>query len=109
MTRFFSNDYGRTWPERKTVQPATNGGIYSNIEGFFGVEGNALVDRDSKGVATRIAEVGYNADKGYKWPNDATYGILRWSTDGGRSWTNESVPKIWAGMWNLRERPTVEA
>ena len=90
---YFSSDYGRTWPERRVFPSATNGDP-------FWAEGNALVDRDENGVATRIAQLGYNLGgkeglKGY--PEDPRHAYLRWSTDGGRTWINESSPENW--LW----------
>ena len=49
--RFFSNDYGRTWPESVPVKRTAEGRP-------FYVEGNALVEYDENGTATRIAELG---------------------------------------------------
>ena len=84
--RYFSSDYGRTWLESVPVQPAPNGGP-------FYTEGNPLVDRDEQGMATRIAEIGYNSE--------ATF--VRWSDDGGRTWTDESShEQYWAGQGESR-------
>ena len=84
----FSSDYGRTWPDRVPLAKASDGESFS-------VEGNALVDRDAHGQATKIAEIGYNYPHGTKWPKDPATGILRWSDDGGRTWGNETVPAAW--------------
>lgn len=96
-TQHFSKDYGRTWNKWQTLQPAANGGTYDGTagEGFFGTEGNALVDRDSQGAALRVAQVGWNFDKGNRSFHNASNGILRWSADGGRTWTNETMPPAW--------------
>ena len=66
-------------------------------EGFFGAEGNALVDRGGHGSeAIRIAQIGWNFEKGSHWPQAATSGgLLRWSRDGGRTWTAETAPRAW--------------
>jgi hypothetical protein len=85
IRQFFTSDYGRTWTAQ-LLQPALNG------EPFNG-EGNMLVDRDSG--AGRIAAVGYNFPKGTKWPKDPSYAMIRWSTDGGRTWKDESSPSAW--------------
>lgn len=82
----FSGDYGRTWPERRPLLLAPNGEP-------FHVEGNALVDRGSRGVATRIAAIGWNFGK-LSWPAPQ-FCFLRWSNDGGRTWSNETMPKAW--------------
>jgi len=87
--RRFSSDYGRTWPESVPVPPAANGA-------FFGVEGNPLVDRDESGEATRIAEIGYNfGPEGSYQAAEPTHAFIRWSADGGRTWTDESEPMAW--------------
>lgn len=88
-TRYFSSDYGRTWPESVPKPDATNGA-------FFGMEGNPLVDRDDEGNVTRMAEIGYNFGPGGKWrPAEPTRAFIRWSDDGGRTWTDESEPMAW--------------
>ena len=98
-TEHFSADYGRTWPEWRTLQKAANGGTAvggEGVKGFFGAEGNALVDRDASGRAVRIGQIGWNFAPGSKWPKAATSGgLLRWSTDGGRTWTPEVAPAAW--------------
>jgi len=80
-TRFLSKDYGRTWDER-TPDPVST-------------EGNYLVDRDANGVATRIAGFGIMGP----WPDDITTGAftggVKWSADGGRTWSEPTIPKAW--------------
>ncbi|MBM3475425.1 MAG: exo-alpha-sialidase [Armatimonadetes bacterium] len=86
VLRLYSHDYGRTWPERVPLQAA---------EGqAWNVEGNALVDRDAEGKAIRIAEIGYKSYSSGVWPA-AFEGWLRWSGDGGRTWTDETKPAAW--------------
>jgi len=92
--QYFTSDYGRTWPDRQNLQPAASG-IWDNREGHMAVEGNALVEYDAQGKAIRIAQIGYNLDKGAKYPQDPTNGILRWSTDGARTWKDETRPQEW--------------
>jgi len=72
-TAYFSNDYGRTWPERMPAQPFGSGKSM--------VEGNPLVERDAQGNVTRIGQLGYRA--------------IRWSHDGGRNWVDELRPEEW--------------
>lgn len=88
--RFWSNDYGRTWPERMRNPPAPNGG-------HFFQEGHSMVDYDAHGNAFRIAETGSNTGpKGSRWdPAKPTCSFIRWSTDGGRTWLNETSPAPW--------------
>ena len=84
--RFFSHDYGRTWPERVPNPPAPESGA-------FGTEGNPLVERDAGGVATRIAETGHSMVGAY--PDVVMHGYLRWSDDGGRTWPHVVEPPQW--------------
>ena len=89
-TRYLSADYGRTWPERHKVQPPSNGGpVYQ--------EGNPLVETGPDGTAVRMAELLCNfGPPGTKWkPENPTVEFMRWSTDGGRSWFNETSPEAW--------------
>jgi len=84
--KYFSHDYGRTW-QCEPRQLASNGEP-------FNTEGNALVDRDANGHAERIAEAGCNLT-GEPWPFHTTNSFLRWSSDGGHTWENESQPEAW--------------
>lgn len=90
--RLFSSDYGRTWPERITVQPPS-GGEEPGAE--WGLEGNPLVDRDEHGVATRIAEIRWLYPRGANFPLAPSKGMIRFSSDGGRTWTDDLVPPSW--------------
>lgn len=90
--RYFSRDYGRRWKERMPVQfPANGRGC--------GFEGNPLVERDKKGVVTRVAETGYTHPPG-KWPKAPCEAFIRWSYDGCRTWLDEVTPKEW--QWQER-------
>jgi hypothetical protein len=98
VTQYFSKDHGRTWTERKALQPAENKGTFvdgKSHPGFWGAEGNNLVDRDSKGLATRIAQVGWNYDRGTGHPLEPANGLFRTSSDGGRTWTHAIQPAAW--------------
>ena len=86
--RFFSSDYGRTWPEHVNVPPAAEEGS------GWGGEGAPLVERDSAGNIT-IAELGYRTIVNY--PADPTMNYFRWSRDGGRTWEKAVSPKEW--LW----------
>ena len=81
--RYFSCDYGRTWPEKVLLQPLDDGEP-------FETEGNPLVDRDASGTAVRIAETGYS-----RWADNPSREYIRWSSDGGRTWDNEMMPDAW--------------
>jgi hypothetical protein len=85
--RFYSHDYGRTWPERVPVQPAREGHDFSE-------EGNFLVDRDADGLATRIAEAGYIGFDGL-YMFGPSIPAFRWSNDGGRTWGDAVFPPEW--------------
>src|SRR6266849_2813626 len=95
--QFFSSDYGRTWPEHRVLQPPTLEGSFGGVDGFFGGEGNAVVERGPDGAANRIGVIGFTYKKGTKFPADPAIGMLRWSTDGGRSWSKEKTPPEW--LW----------
>ena len=84
--RYYSNDYGRTWPQRVQLDTAPDGSQIS-------CEGNSLVDRDKKGLAVRIAETGQTESNG-PFPNTLS-GCIRWSCDGGRSREHFDWPKQW--------------
>jgi hypothetical protein len=96
--QYFSKDYGKTWTERQRLQPSANKGTQSDGKsqpGYWGAEGNNLVDRDAKGVATRIAQVGWNFDPGSTFPTAPSNSYIRWSADGGRTWSRQSRPAAW--------------
>ncbi|MSR58126.1 MAG: exo-alpha-sialidase [Planctomycetaceae bacterium] len=86
--RFFSSDYGRTWPEA-VDHPLTKAGM------TFGVEGNAWVDRDEQGRAKAILEVGWHYAPGKVHPKDDATGQFRRSLDGGKTWIDEVTPPQW--------------
>ena len=85
--RYFSCDYGRTWPERIELPRIANGTpIFT--------EGSYLVDRDEAGGAQRIAGFGIMAPR----PLDSRgpfIGGLHWSEDGGRTWSEPLLPPQW--------------
>jgi hypothetical protein len=98
VTQYFSKDHGRTWTERKTLQAAVNRGTHVDGKaqpGYWGAEGNNLVDRDNSGVATRVWQIGWNYDPGSSHPVSPANGLLRWSSDGCRTWSRETAPAAW--------------
>lgn len=97
IRQFFSYDYGRTWPESKILQPPVMPGSFGGVEGFFGGEGNAVVERGSDGVVKRIGVIGFTYKKGTKFPADPAIGMIRWSSDRGHSWSKEVTPPEW--LW----------
>jgi hypothetical protein len=86
--RFFSNDYGRTWPEN-IEHPLTKNGMPFNLEG------NAWVDRDARGKAKAILELGWHYPPGKSHPKDAAIVVFRRSADGGKTWIDEVAPPQW--------------
>jgi len=94
-SRLFSSDYGRTWPESVPVPPTSDGlGFYS--------EGNAAIDRDANGMATKVIESGCHFKPGKSHPIDDGTALIRHSTDGGRTWQGEVAPSAWK-FTTLRE------
>jgi hypothetical protein len=86
--RFFSSDYGRTWPE-SVVNPPTREGR------AFNSEGNAWVDRDDEGRAKAILELGWHYAPGKSHPKDDATVVFRRSIDGGQTWIDEVSPPQW--------------
>ncbi|MBM3755574.1 MAG: exo-alpha-sialidase [Acidobacteria bacterium] len=93
--QFFSEDYGRSWPEQRVLQPPKIEGSFAGIDGFFGGEGNAVVERGANGGPSRVGVLGFTYRKGTKFPADPAVCMLRWSTDGGRTWSTETTPPQW--------------
>ncbi|MCC6442837.1 MAG: exo-alpha-sialidase [Armatimonadetes bacterium] len=83
--RFFSHDYGRTWPERVPVPPADDGLGWS-------VEGNPLVET---GLPVRVAEIGYGYPRHQPRYAALFENRIRWSEGGGRTWGREIKPDEW--------------
>jgi len=47
-------------------------------------------------MAISMTEIGYNFGPENKWkPAKPTHAFIRWSYDGGRTWTDESEPMAW--------------
>ena len=86
--RFYSEDYGRTWPERVPLPVSPHG------EPFM-TEGNYLVDRDEAGMAVRLAGFGIMGPRPPDYPVGPFIGGLRWSEDGGRTWSKPLIPGEW--------------
>ncbi|MEW6755425.1 MAG: sialidase family protein, partial [Candidatus Latescibacterota bacterium] len=86
--RVFSEDYGRSWTD-SVEHPLTEDGH------GFGLEGNGWVDRDGRGMATAVLEIGYYLEAGKTHPTGDYTGVFRRSSDGGRTWTDEVSPPQW--------------
>ena len=84
---FFSSDCGRTW---ESIEPSgsLNGG-------HFHMEGNGYVDLGADGRPAKLWEIGWQYEEGKSHPNDDATGIVRWSTDAGRTWDGEIAPPQW--------------
>ena len=93
--QFFSSDYGRSWRDAGVLQRPALDGAFGGIDGYFGGEGNALVERRPAG--TRIFVIGFTYRKGTSFPADPAVGMLRWSDDGGHTWSKEVTPVAW--LW----------
>ena len=86
--RYYSHDYGRTWPENVPHPPTSTGRT-------FHLEGNAWVDRDATGRATAILELGWHYAPGKRHPVDDATVVFRRSRDGGHTWSDEVAPPQW--------------
>ena len=88
VVQYFSSDYGRTW-NRSPLQLTSDG------QTFMPCDSNTLVERDPRGIATRIGEIGY------VFGSDSERSMVRWSDDGGRSWSKELIPPQWQWQENF--------
>jgi hypothetical protein len=95
--RFFSSDYGRTWPE-SLVNPPTREGL------AFNSEGNAWVDRDGQGRAKAILELGWHYSPGKSHPKDDATVVFRRSVDGARPGSTKSRHENGSSPPSIRER-----
>jgi hypothetical protein len=86
--RYFSRDFGRTWPDVIDRQPTSSGAAFEG-------EGNPLIDRDARNIVIRMAEIGWHYEPGQSHPTGAATDVFRWSRDGGRTWDKEVAPKEW--------------
>lgn len=85
---FFSDDFGHTWPEHVPL-PINDYGE------SFTTEGNYLADRDANGVAERLAGFAVTGRRPTDYPFGPFIGGVRWSEDGGRSWSEATSPEAW--------------
>jgi hypothetical protein len=84
--RYFSGNYGQDWSAPVPVPPTADGYAVN-------MEGNAGVDRDGGGNATRVMEIGYGWET--SWPSGAFKGRFRYSLNGGHAWQGEVQPENW--------------
>ena len=96
--RYYSYDYGRTWPESVELARTSQGRDYH-------IEGNAWVDRHADGKARAILELGWHYEPGKKHPRDDATVVFRRSTDGGKTWFDESSPPQWKFEQTYKGKP----
>lgn len=96
---FFSSDYALTWPEHVAYPLLANGRPMED-------EGDALIDRDTNGNATLVAQIGSYIEDVSQYPASPAIGTIRWSTDGGRTWPREDVPPNGSGRTATRAKRT---
>ena len=94
-SRWFSNDYGETWPESVAVPPLPDGKTWNGWDPLF-------VDRDAKmKTLKRLLETGYSMDHSL-WESNGgpgySKGHLRISADNGRTWGEPTKVPEWDGV-----------
>ncbi len=88
---WFSYDYGQSWQDPISIPPASNGHPWYPWHPY-------LVDRDPEsGEVIRLAATGWNRGGG-SYPETASEGFIRFSTDEGQSWNNEIKVPQWHGV-----------
>ena len=88
--RYFSSDYGRTWSSVPLQFPSNS----RHMEN----EGNPLIERDERGMATLMAEIVFNGK----------VNLIRWSDDRCRTWRDELSPAEWRGSHGTRSWQATE-
>lgn len=86
--RVFSDDYGRSWHKAVELQRTTSQHTYA-------VEGNNWVDRNKKGQAQAIFEIGWHLKAGRSFPAGPYTSVFRRSADDGHAWGDEVSPVEW--------------
>ena len=92
-TRYFSSDYGKTWPSSIVDQQynSPSSGLQT-----LSMENRVAVDRDANGNATRLMEIGYYPVTGKTYPQqDGYHTVFRYSLDGGHTWQGNLEPPTW--------------
>lgn len=90
--RRFSNDYGATWKDSVAVAP-TSGGEPWAVWCPALAEGN-----EPQGIASHLAETGYAVHQTVGGGPTYAQAHLRWSDDGGRTWSNGIRVPQWKGV-----------
>jgi hypothetical protein len=88
--RWSSSDFGETWEGPVPIPPASNGQPWYQWDPY-------LVDRDpATGAVIRLTETGYNWEGGGAGsPTSYEQGFIRFSTDEGRTWSNDIRVPQW--------------
>lgn len=91
--RWFSEDYGRTWRGPLSIRPAPNGQPWYQWD-------PCLVERSpATGDVGRLVETGYNWEGGgHGSPTGYQQAFIRFSTDGGRTWGEDTRVPQWRGV-----------
>ena len=91
--RWFSEDYGGTWEGPLPIPRASNGQPWHQWD-------PCLVDRDAvTGDVERLAETGYNWEGGgHGSPVGYQQAFIRFSADGGRTWSADTRVPQWRGV-----------
>ncbi len=86
--RWFSSDYGRTWPDTVPIQPTPSGKKWMAWD-------PVLVDRDPQtGKVLRLMETGYAGDS----QTMSSQAYIRFSTDEGETWSDALRIPEFAGI-----------
>lgn len=96
IMQYFSSDYGHTWTQ-SPLQLTADGRT------FMPCDSNTAVDRDKNGMATRIWEIGY------VYPSRPPIGMVRFSSDGGHTWSKEVAPPQWRWQETYRGKTYTRA
>ena len=91
--RWFSEDYGDTWEGPFPIAPASNGQSWYAWDPI-------LVDPDpTTGEGKHLIEAGYNWEGGgHGSPTGYQQAFIRFSNDGGRTWSEDTRVPQWHGV-----------
>jgi len=90
--RWFSRDYGQTWTESVPLEPTSDGKPWYTWD-------PPLVQRDAQtGKAIRLVETGYTWFKPPEVKTAHQQAYLRFSTDGGKSWSTATKVPQWQAV-----------
>ena len=90
--RWFSRDYGKTWGDTVSVQPAPGAKEWNQWD-------PALVEKDpATGEINRLVETGSTYDAENDAIGDGSQGFIRFSADEGRTWSDAIKVSQWHGI-----------